>query len=100
MTIKLNAASCSKLSQSFTLSPPAPGPHPQCPPASHGQPAISKIIKREYKSKSITLTTPVTPLAREFCIFMASTTAHSWPSPTLSPTLTDTIFTTPGRGRG
>ena len=44
------------------------------------------------------LTTPVTPLAREFCIYIASTKAHSCPSPTLSPTLTDTNFTTPGIG--
>ena len=46
----------------------------------------------------ITFTTPVTPLLREFCIFMASTTAHSWPSPTFSPKATLTAFTTPGIG--
>ena len=44
------------------------------------------------------LTTPVTPLARLFCIFIASTTQHSWPSPTLSPTSTPTFLTTPGMG--
>uniref|UniRef100_A0A6B0UAT0 Putative secreted protein n=1 Tax=Ixodes ricinus TaxID=34613 RepID=A0A6B0UAT0_IXORI len=35
---------------------------------------------------------------RLFCIFMASMTQTSWFSPTMSPTLTDTSFTSPGMG--
>ena len=56
----------------------------------------SSIVSPCFTLKA--LTTPVTPLAREFCIYIASTKAHSCPSPTLSPTLTDTNFTTPGIG--